>query len=151
MEEVTNLVVKNNLEVKVASKGEVIGENTDFYLYDKMGGLSVFFELSGVVFVAGSLKPGIGGHTPAECIKYGCCVITGPYVDNNKMLFKDLLDDGACIILKDNKPMTLGKTVGDLLRNDGLRNSIINESYAKSIKSSSYLGEVVDKILNMAV
>jgi 3-deoxy-D-manno-octulosonic-acid transferase len=151
MEEATNLVVKNNLAVKVATRGEIIDKNTDFYLYDKMGGLSVFFELSGVVFVAGSLRPGIGGHTPVECIKYRCCVITGPYIDNNKMLFRDLSDDGACVVLKDNKPTTLSKTVGDLLGNDGLRNSIINESYAKSVKSSSYLGEVVDKILSMAV
>jgi 3-deoxy-D-manno-octulosonic-acid transferase len=150
-DDVANLITKNDLNVSVVSKNETIDENTDFYVYDKMGGLSTLFELSEIVFMAGSLKQKIGGHTPAECIKYGCCVVTGPYIDNNKMLFRDLLDDNACIVLKDNRAVTLSKTVNNLFENDVIRKKIINEAYTKSIKSTSYLDEIVNKISTMVM
>jgi 3-deoxy-D-manno-octulosonic-acid transferase len=151
LEEVVELMKKNDLDVSVASKGENINNDTDFYIYDKIGGLSTLFELSDVVFIAGSLKPKIGGHTPTECIKYGCCVVTGPYIDNNRTLYKDLLDNKACIVLKDNKANTIAKTIDNLFENEELKNNIISEAYAKSIKSNACLNEIINKIFGMAL
>jgi 3-deoxy-D-manno-octulosonic-acid transferase len=150
-EDVANLIAKAGLKASIASRNDPINRDVDFYVYDKIGDLGTFFELSEIVFIAGSLKQKIGGHTPAECIKYGCCVVSGPYIDNNKILFRDLLDNDACVVLKDNNPVTLSKKVNELLENDALRNHIISEAYTKSIKSASYLGEIVNKISDMAV
>jgi 3-deoxy-D-manno-octulosonic-acid transferase len=151
MEEVVDLIKRNNLNVSVAGRGESIGDNTDFYVYDKMGGLSALFELSDIVFIGGSIKPKVGGHTPTECIKYGCCVVTGPYIDNNRSLYKDLLDNKACIVLKDSKVATIVKTVENLFENEELKNNIISEAYAKSVRSNAYLDEITNKIFGMAL
>jgi 3-deoxy-D-manno-octulosonic-acid transferase len=149
MEEVVSLVRHSQLKASVASKNENIESDTDFYIYDKMGGLSTLFELSDIVFIAGSIKPKIGGHTPTECIKYSCCVVSGPYIENNKSLYKDLLDNKACIVLKDNKAATIAKAIENLFEDEELKHSIINEAYAKSIKSSTYLEEVISIIFKV--
>lgn len=144
--EVVKLINSNKLNVSIANKNDKISDNTDIYLYDKLGNLGVFFELGEVVFIAGSLKPKIGGHTPAECIKQHCCVVTGPYIENNKLLFKDLKDEDGCIILNDNKPETLAKTIDKLFSDDSLRANIANNAYVKSIKSTSVLNEITQLI-----
>ena len=82
-EEVLKLLEKNNLKYVTTTSGEGVTEDVDFYVYNMMGELGTFFELNDIVFIAGSLQRNIGGHTPAEAIKHNCCVITGPYVENN--------------------------------------------------------------------
>jgi 3-deoxy-D-manno-octulosonic-acid transferase len=149
--DVENLMRNGGLRVSVASKNDKITAETDVYLYDKLGNLGAFFEFCDIVFMAGSLQPNIGGHTPAECIKFGCCVVTGPFIENNKMLFRDLADNNACIILENNQAETLAKTIGELFDNDDLRHSMINEAYARSVRSNACLGEIVGKILDMVI
>jgi 3-deoxy-D-manno-octulosonic-acid transferase len=147
--EVADLVVKKGLVASLISKNGDISDDTDFYIYDKVGELGTFFELSEIVFIAGSLKPKIGGHSPVECIKHSCCLITGTFIESNKMLFNELLNKKACIMLKDNRAETLAKTVSELFENEELRSNIIGESYAESIRSVSCLNEIINKIYDI--
>lgn len=145
-EEVLKLLEKHNLKYVTTTSGENITNDTDFYIYNIMGELGTFFELNDIVFIAGSLQRNIGGHTPAEAIKHNCCVITGPYVENNYMLFKDLLNEKACIMVKDTKPETLFETLNDLFNDDIKVKNIIDASYRKGLQSSVILNEVINII-----
>lgn len=142
-EEVLKLLEKHNLKYITTTSGENIADDTDFYVYNMMGELGTFFELNDIVFIAGSLQRNIGGHTPAEAIKHNCCVITGPYVENNYMLFKDLLNEKACIMIKDTKPETLFETVNDLFNDNVKVKAIVDASYRKGLQSSVVLNEIV--------
>jgi len=49
----------------------------DVFLVDEMGNLRLFYRLASVVFVGGSLKPGIGGHNPIESAAFGKTILCG--------------------------------------------------------------------------
>ena len=145
-QEVCNMLEKNSIKYVTASSNKELEEDTEFYIYDKFGNLGTFFDLNKIVFIAGSLQKNIGGHTPAEAIKHGCCVISGPYMENNYTLFKDLLNSDACIVLKDNTPETLYNTIDKLFSDNELVAKISSNSYRKSLKNGVILEQIIDII-----
>lgn len=146
MEEVGKILENNNIEYINTTSNKKITDKTEFYVYNRIGELGTFFDLCKIVFIGGSLQKNIGGHTPAEAIRHNCCVITGPYIENNYILYKDLLNINGCIILKDNKVDTLFNTIDNLFRNEFVTNKIADNSYSKSIKNVNILNEIIDII-----
>ncbi|MGQ0571710.1 MAG: 3-deoxy-D-manno-octulosonic acid transferase, partial [Armatimonadota bacterium] len=56
-------------------------ERADVFLADTMGELPLFYALSEVAFVGGSLVA-VGGHNPLEPAALGIPVLTGPHIFN---------------------------------------------------------------------
>lgn len=88
--------------------------NTEVYLIDTMGELSLFFQISHIAFVGGSLVP-IGGHNPIEPTMAGLPVIMGPYTQNCQDVVK-LLGE-AEILKKISGTAELKQTLIDFLNN----------------------------------
>lgn len=61
------------------SKGEQLTADTQVYLADTIGEMGLWYRLSKVSFIAGSLEP-IGGHNPFEPILLESAVISGSQV-----------------------------------------------------------------------
>lgn len=70
------------------SQREAPRRDMPVWLADTLGEMSLWYELAPVAMVAGSLKPGIGGHNPIEATQLGCSVISGPWRDS----FSDVYD-----------------------------------------------------------
>src|SRR5690606_37879720 len=64
------------LEVAIRSRGDEVAENTDIYIADTMGELGIFYRVSPIAFIGGSLSAK-GGQNPLEAARLGCAVITG--------------------------------------------------------------------------
>lgn len=141
--EVENILENNDINFITTTSGKEITNKTEFYIYDKIGNLGTFFDLCNIVFIAGSLQDNIGGHTPAEAIKHNCCVITGPYIKNNYMLYKDLLNINGCILLKSNKADTLYEKIDYLFKNPAKVKEISDNAFRKSVKNANILNEIV--------
>lgn len=79
---------------QVARRGEgaPVKPQTQIYLADTLGELGLFYRLSPVVFLGGSLVA-VGGQNPLEPAKLGCAILHGPYTDNFSEIFGRL--DGA--------------------------------------------------------
>jgi len=60
---------------------------TDIVLCDKMGELVNIFAIADTVLLCGSFKNGIGGHNPLEPAFFGCKIISGKFIFNQKSLF----------------------------------------------------------------
>lgn len=61
------------------------GETPDgkpVWLADTLGEMALWYALCPVAVIAGSFKPGIGGHNPIEASRAGALVVTGPHVDS---------------------------------------------------------------------
>lgn len=144
--EVGELLNKNKLKYITTTSKKELTNDIDFYIYDKFGDLGTFLELNDIVFMGGSLKKNIGGHNPAEAIKHNCCIITGPYIENNYMLFKDLTNINGCIVLNNNKSKTIFSTVDELFENEEKMKNIIDNSYRKSLQSSIVLDQIISII-----
>jgi 3-deoxy-D-manno-octulosonic-acid transferase len=136
-------------DIKYVTPGQTgpIEKDVEFYLYDRYGDLGTFFNFCNIVFMGGSLVDGIGGHNPAEAIKHNCCVITGPYRENNLMLFEELKNADGCIILKNSTVDELFSTVNFLLTNSAEVRRISRNAYVRSLQYNGILKEIVNIII----
>ncbi len=80
-----NFSKKNSLTYGKMSENESI--SSDIVLCDKMGELVNIFAISDIVLLCGSFVKGIGGHNPLEPAYFGCSIISGKYIFNQKVLF----------------------------------------------------------------
>ena len=100
---------------------EVILPDTEFYIADTLGELGLFFALSPIVFMGGSLVAR-GGHNPLEPVRMGCAVITGPYIHHFTEMFEELDNVGGLIRIADQSALTVA--VADLLTNSAKLNTL---------------------------
>ena len=59
----------------------------DIILMDKMGELNNIYKISDVCILGGAFTP-VGGHNPLEPVHFGCKIITGLHIFNQRELFK---------------------------------------------------------------
>ena len=76
----------SSLNVALRSEGKLPDASTDIYVADTIGELGLFYALSPVAFIGGSLAER-GGQNPVEAIKLGAAVLTGPNFQN----FRDFI------------------------------------------------------------
>jgi 3-deoxy-D-manno-octulosonic-acid transferase len=60
--------------------------DVELYIADTVNELGLFYRLSQVAFIGGSLTP-VGGHNPIEPAKLGCALLHGPHVHNAADVF----------------------------------------------------------------
>lgn len=82
------------------SKGEDPRPETEIYLADTLGELGLWFALSPIVFLGGSLTP-VGGHNPFEPAQFGCAVLHGPHVTNAAETYRAITAKGAAHEVRD--------------------------------------------------
>ena len=89
-------------------------EQSDFQIYlgDTIGELGLFFALSRIVLMGGSVVP-IGGHNPIEPAISGCAVLWGPYMHN----FKDVCQVLGESCYSVDTPEKLEETLKHFLQN----------------------------------
>ena len=71
------------------SENKKIKKDTDIYLVDTYGESKLFYSLSKVVFLGGSLVPR-GGQNPLEPVRYGCFITHGKHIFNFTEIYKML-------------------------------------------------------------
>ncbi len=91
---IAGLVADSGLKASLRSREELPTAATDIYVADTMGELGLFYRLSPIVFIGGSLVPR-GGQNPIEAIKLGAAVIHGPHVFNFTDVYEALDQSGA--------------------------------------------------------
>ncbi len=75
-------------------------EEFDIYLGDSMGELFLYYGMSDIAFVGGSLI-NIGGHNILEPASVGLPILTGPHLFNFKEISSDYHRKNALLIVKD--------------------------------------------------
>ncbi len=144
--DVIELLNKYNINYALASHNDKIANETEVYLYDILGSLSTLFKLFKIVFMSGSLLPHIGGHNPIEAAKESCAILTGPYIENNKILFKELQKSGGALILPDNKSQTLATVIKDLIQQNKKCIELANNAYYRTLQSTGLVDDIVNLI-----
>ena len=75
--------------------------NTQIYVADTIGELGLFYTLSTVAFIGGSLVPH-GGQNPVEAIKLGTAIVSGPKTGNFADAYNALVSRGGCDVIQDS-------------------------------------------------
>ncbi len=123
------------------SGGEPITSDTEIYLADTMGELGLFYRLSPIVFMGGSLVPH-GGQNMLEAARLGCAVITGPHTQNFTAICDELEQEGALLRVSDAR--NLQECVSNLLADNALRRQYADAA----LESVSHHSGIVDALLN---
>lgn len=93
-ERVAGLIEEQGFSLVRRSQQQIVQADTQVYLADSMGELLMWFALSDIAFVGGSLSE-TGGHNPLEPARLGVPVIMGPHTFNFKQIVNTLCDAGA--------------------------------------------------------
>jgi len=110
--EISALIKAQNLSVIQRSSGHSIGPDTRIYLADTLGELPLFYHLSPVSFIGGSVV-NVGGHNPIEAIDGGSVVLHGARVYNFKEIYQLL--DRHKVAIKITDSAGLAKEIEQLL------------------------------------
>lgn len=76
------LCQRHGMEYALRSQEGTAIPRTGIYIADTLGEMGLWYRLSPVSLIGGSLVPGIGGHNLLEAAQLGTAVISGPYVRN---------------------------------------------------------------------
>jgi 3-deoxy-D-manno-octulosonic-acid transferase len=100
------------LATAIRSQNEKITSRTDIYLADTIGELGLFYKLSDIAFIGGSLIAQ-GGHNPIEALQFNNVIITGNNLQNFKEIYNNMQKAKAVTIC--NNPSDLEKNIFLLL------------------------------------
>jgi 3-deoxy-D-manno-octulosonic-acid transferase len=109
---VRELVEKRAMTVIARTEERSCETDTQVFLGDTMGELTLFYAASDIAFVAGSLVP-VGGHNLLEPAALGRPLLSGPHVFNAQQIADMLVEAGACQITEG--PEALSAAVSELL------------------------------------
>ncbi|WP_245626805.1 3-deoxy-D-manno-octulosonic acid transferase [Aestuariivita boseongensis] len=101
-DEVAQLIAMGSRSVVRRSKGETPRADTDILLADTLGEMGLWYALSDIVFVGGSLRA-IGGHNPFEVASAGGVVLSGPHVSNFAETYEAMERIGAARLVESSE------------------------------------------------
>lgn len=117
-EEVRALGATFGLKINLRSQKRPIEPDTDVYLADTLGELGLFYRLSDISFVGGSLTPK-GGHNPLEPARLGGAILHGPYIFNFVETYGDMRAPGGAALVRNDRE--LATAIRRLLSDDKTR------------------------------
>lgn len=130
------------LEIKSAlrTKSKTIYPEHEIYIADTIGEMGLWYRLSEIVFVGGSLVDR-GGQNILEPSALDNAILVGPYTSNFKDVIESFTKSEALIIVKNEESMV--DTFLNLIENAELRDSYQN----KALKEVARQGKVLENYL----
>jgi 3-deoxy-D-manno-octulosonic-acid transferase len=119
------------------STDPAIRPDTEIYIADTVGELGLFYRLTPVAFIGGTLISH-GGQNLLEAAKLGCAIIHGPSMINFTAIADEMAQAGATEIIGDADG--LSPAVGRLLRDAAL--------HAERITAATRVADAKDGILD---
>ncbi len=86
------------------SAGDQITKDADIYIADTLGELGLFYRLSDIAFVGGSITPK-GGHNPLEPARLGASILHGPETFNFVETYDGMRKAGGAALVRNDREM----------------------------------------------
>jgi 3-deoxy-D-manno-octulosonic-acid transferase len=97
---VASMLSRRKTDYVTRSSGQRCRPDTQVFLGDTLGELTMFYAAADVAFVGGSLVP-VGGHNALEPAAMGLPILTGPYTFNAEDIAEMLQEAGAAFQVAD--------------------------------------------------
>ena len=94
--EIKRILQTRGWRVGLRSNGDQPTADTEIYIADTLGEMGLWYRLSPIAFLGGSLVP-MGGHNPFEPVKLDCAVIHGAEVSNFAEIYQRLDNCGGAL------------------------------------------------------
>ncbi len=93
-------VTQAGLSASRRSEGALPDPQTDIHVADTIGELGLFYRLTRLAYLGGSLVPH-GGQNPIEPAKLGAAILHGPHTHNFSAVFEALTAAGGAVLVRD--------------------------------------------------
>ncbi len=103
-DQLDHLISNNELVHARRSLGEKIEPSTEIYLADTLGELGIFYRISDIAFVGGSISE-IGGHNPLEPARLRCAILYGPQIFNFIETYRDMRASGGTALVRNERDL----------------------------------------------
>lgn len=143
-DEITAMLRETDFRVSQRSRFEKVTKKTDIYVADTMGELGLFYRLSSVAFMGGSLIPH-GGQNPLEAAKLDSALITGPYTHNFESICAELEAKNALLRVSD--AAMLSEKVSHLLRQAKERETYAAAARMAATEQQGALARIAETLL----
>lgn len=114
--DIAAMAAESGLRPARRSEGLQPDRAVDLYIADTVGEMGLFYRLSPLVFMGGSLVPH-GGQNPIEPAKLGVAILHGPHVHNFTEVYSAIDRPGAALLVNDAR--ALAGALVDLLSDPG--------------------------------
>lgn len=138
--EVASIAAQAGLRASRRSEGIHPDRATDIYVADTVGEMGLFYRLSPIVVMGGSLVAH-GGQNPIEPAKLGAAILHGPHVHNFEDVYATLGEARGALMVKDSA--TLARAVSQMLANAALTRDMARAA-GDAVQS---LGGAVDRTI----
>ncbi len=125
--------------VALRSKDAPLTDDVNVYIADTLGEMGLWYSLSPLTLLGGSLIPGIGGHNPVEPIQLDCAVVTGMNTENIHDLVGEMIDAGA--LRQAGSAKDIARAIGTLLRKP-VQLKALTQNGQRFINKSNPLDEI---------
>jgi 3-deoxy-D-manno-octulosonic-acid transferase len=115
--EIAAIAAQAGLRASRRSEGIHPDRATDVYVADTVGEMGLFYRLSSIVVMGGSLVAH-GGQNPIEPAKLGAAILHGPHVHNFEDVYAAIDQARGALMVKDST--ALARAVSELLNNPAL-------------------------------
>jgi 3-deoxy-D-manno-octulosonic-acid transferase len=122
-DDIEKMLIEEGLNVARRSRNDTIVADTDIYLGDTIGEMSLYLNLTEVAFVGRSLTAE-GGQNPLEPAMMGCAILSGGHVGNFRESYQMLARNGSARMVRDTE--MLAKGVYYLMTNEPARHQMID-------------------------
>ncbi len=131
------------LKTALRSAGEKITPSTDIYIADTIGEVGLWYDISKIVFIGGSLIPH-GGQNFIEPSRMRDTVIVGPHMHN----FTDAMNRAkkADAIIQVTDTLELEEVITQLMQNKELLEAKCSLAYNWANSESKVLDGIMDKV-----
>jgi len=134
-------IISKENDVKISRFTEKNLRDEDILLVDAMSKLGIFYRLTAIAFIGGSLVP-VGGHNPLEPVMLGAFPLWGPYFFNvNDMMY--LFDSMQC---QQKSVDQLIDTLRDFLKNPEKIKNLNDELQQRVASSQQLIDQKIDEI-----
>ena len=137
------MLAGQGLRIARRARGDEVTRDTQIYIADTLGELGLFYRLSGIAFVGGSLAAK-GGHNPFEAARLGCAVLHGPDMSNCAAMADVLAAAGAAETV--SSAVALAEAVSALLADQRLRAERAAAAAGIAASGLGILDEVLERL-----
>ncbi len=136
-----------NQGFKIAQRslGQTIRSETDVYLADTLAELGIFYRLSPISFIGGSMVP-IGGHNPIEPAQLGSAILHGIHMENCREIAQIFAEHRASYCVENQ--LGLADTVANLIKNPKARDRLVKSGYQVIDSQTEILDRILEEVSN---
>ncbi|MEM8771458.1 MAG: 3-deoxy-D-manno-octulosonic acid transferase [Pseudomonadota bacterium] len=142
--DIAEAAAAQGLRVARRSETQALTGETDIYIADTLGELGIFYRLTDIAFIGGSINPK-GGHNPLEPARLGGAVLHGPQTFNFADTYRDLRKAGGAALVRNDQE--LSHAVRRLLNDQRTRRAMVDAARnAAETNAERVLNDICDAI-----